>query len=476
MIIPVILCGGTGTRLWPLSRKSFPKQFLPINTNGEKTLLQKTFQRLIGLENLSDPILVCNEEHRFIVAEQMRNIKVKPTSIILEPFGRNTAPAILMSVLKSLEREDNPNLLILSADHEIKNEKKFRELIEIGKAYSENEKLVTFGVIPRSPETGYGYIKSENPFNLESLEGIKISEFIEKPDLEKAKQFVKDKSFTWNSGIFLFKAKTFIKEIKNLNPQIFEVCKETFKKSKMDLDFHRLDTDSFKNCPNISFDVAVMENTKNGIVLPLDVEWSDIGSWKSVWETSKKDDNGNALKGKVLNKNIDNCYLHSENKLLVALGIKDLIVVNTDDATLVAHKNQSENIKQIVKDLNSKNFKEANSHKKGYRPWGFYLSIIQDQRWQVKIIHVNPGAELSLQMHHHRSEHWVVVKGTAKVEIDNKDFILSENENAYIPLGSKHRLSNPGKITLKLIEIQSGSYIGEDDILRFEDKYNRLLK
>ncbi len=315
MIIPVILCGGAGTRLWPLSRKSFPKQFLPINTNGEKTLLQNTFERLIGLENLSDPILVCNEEHRFIVAEQMRNINVKPKSIILEPFGRSTAPAILMSLLKSLETEDNPNLLILSADHEIKNEKKFRKLIEIGKAYSENEKLVTFGVIPRSPETGYGYIKSEKPFNLESLEGIKIDEFIEKPDLEKAKQFVKDKSFTWNSGIFLFKAKTFIKEIKKLNPQIFDVCKETFRKSKMDLDFLRLDEDSFKNCPNISFDVAVMENTNNGIVLPLDVEWSDIGSWKSVWETSKKDNNGNALKGIVLNKNIDNCYLHSENKL-----------------------------------------------------------------------------------------------------------------------------------------------------------------
>ena len=473
VVVPVILCGGSGSRLWPLSRKSFPKQFLSINTSDQSTLLQNTYKRLLGLENLSNPILVCNDEHRFIVAEQMRKVNVKPQSILLEPFGRSTAPAILLAAFKALEAEVDPHLLILSADHQIKNETKFKDLIEIGKIYSKEENLVTFGIVPTSPETGYGYIRSEKPFDLGNIEGIRISEFIEKPKLQKAKELIKNKSFTWNSGIFLFKAKTIIEEIKNINPQIFKICKQTFEKSKLDLDFQRLDYDSFKICPSISFDIAIMEKTKKGIVLPLDAEWSDIGSWKSVWETSKKDKNGNSSNGHVLTKNTENCYIHSENKLSVGLGIKDLIIINTDDATLVADKNQSEKIKQIVDDLNARNFKEASNHKKGFRPWGYYLSIIEDQRWQVKIINVNPGGELSLQMHHHRSEHWVVVKGTAKVEIGNEDFILSENESTYIPLGAKHRLSNPGKIPLQLIEIQSGSYISEDDIVRYKDNYGR---
>ena len=472
-IIPVILCGGTGTRLWPLSRKSFPKQFLTISSLNEKSLLQNTQMRLEGIENLLEPILICNKEHRFLVAEQMREIKINPKSILLEPFGRNTAPAILLAAFKSLEIEDNPHLLILSADHQIHNEKKFRDLIELGMSYSEKDKLVTFGVIPRSPEIGYGYIKSEKPFNLENVEGINISKFIEKPNLEKAKELIKDKCFTWNSGIFLFKAKTIINEIKHLNPEIYKVCKKTFDNSVMDLDFQRLDEELFEFCPNISIDIAVMEKTNKGIVLPLDAQWSDIGSWKSVWENSIKDINGNVEKGNVLTQNTENCYLYSENKLLVTLGIKDLVIIDTDDATLVANKNQSENIKNIVSELQIKNIKEANSHKKGYRPWGFYISILKDKRWQVKIIHINPGAKLSLQMHQHRSEHWVVVQGTAEVEIDGNKLILSENESTYIPLGSKHRLSNVGEIPLKLIEVQSGSYIGEDDIVRLEDLYGR---
>ena len=474
-ITPVILSGGQGTRLWPLSRKSFPKQFLSINSCNEKSLLQNTQLRLSGIKNITEPILICNNEHRFIVAEQMRDINVNPKSILLEPFGRNTAPAILLAAFKSLETENNPHLLILSADHQIRNEDKFRDLIETGKTYSAKNKLVTFGVIPRSPETGYGYIKSKRPFNLENIEGIEISDFIEKPNLKKAQEFIKDKCFTWNSGIFLFKAKTIINEIKNFNPDIYKACEISFRKSKKDLDFQRLDSESFNICPNLSIDIAVMENTVNGIVLPFDAEWSDIGSWKSVWENSKKDNSGNAKQGKVLSKNTENCYFHSEDKLLVGLGINNLVIVNTDDAILVADKNESQNIKEIVNDLNTNNFKEATNHKKGFRPWGFYISIIEDQRWQVKIIHVNPGAELSLQMHHHRSEHWVVVKGTAKVEIENEKLILSENESAYIPLGSKHRLSNPGKIPLELIEVQSGAYIGEDDILRFEDQYGRSI-
>ena len=474
-ITPVILSGGQGTRLWPLSRKSFPKQFLSINSCNQKSLLQNTQLRLSGLEKITEPILICNSEHRFIVAEQMRDIDVNPKSILLEPFGRNTAPAILLAAFKALETEVNPHLLILSADHQIKNENKFRDLIKTGKKYSAENKLVTFGVIPRSAETGYGYIKSKRPFNLENIEAIDICEFVEKPNLKKAKEFIKDKCFTWNSGIFLFKAKTIIEEIKSLNPDIYKACEESFSKSTKDLDFQRLDKESFKVCPNLSIDIAVMEHTKKGVVLPFDAEWSDIGSWKSVWENSNKDNAGNAKQGKVLSKNTKNCYIYSENKLLVGLGIEDLIIINTDDAILVADKKQSENIKEIVNDLNTQNFKEATNHKKGYRPWGFYISIIEDQRWQVKIIHVNPGAQLSLQMHHHRSEHWVVVKGTAKVEIENKKLILSENESAYIPLGSKHRLSNPGKIPLELIEVQSGAYVGEDDILRFEDQYGRSI-
>ena len=472
-IIPVILCGGIGTRLWPLSRKSFPKQFLSISSLNEKSLLQNTQKRLEGIENLIEPILICNREHRFIVAEQMREIKINPNSILLEPFGRNTAPAILLAAFKSLEIEDNPHLLILSADHQIHDDKKFRDLIEIGMSYSEKDKLVTFGVIPRSPEIGYGYIKSEKPFNLQNIEGINISKFIEKPNLEKAKELIKDKSYTWNSGIFLFKAKTIINEIKHLNPEIYDASRKTFENSVMDLDFQRLDKKSFEYCPNISIDIAVMEKTNKGIVLPLDVQWSDIGSWKSVWENSNKDSNGNVIKGNVITQNTENCYLNSDKKLLVSLGIKDLVIIDTDDATLVAEKNQSEKLKDLVGKLQIQNIKEANSHKKGFRPWGFYLSILEDKRWKVKMIHVNPGSKLSLQMHHHRAEHWVVVKGTAEVEIDGNKLILNENESTYIPLGSKHRLSNIGKTYLELIEVQSGAYLGEDDIIRFEDLYGR---
>ena len=472
-VLPVILCGGEGSRLWPLSRKSFPKQFLSLNNFDNKSLLQETQQRLAGIKDLLDPLLICNSEHRFIVAEQMREINIIPKSILLEPFGRNTAPAILFSAFKSLETEDNPHLLILSADHQINKDKKFRDLIEFGKKFSNDNRLVTFGVIPRSPETGYGYIKSENPFNRKTLEGLNIAEFIEKPNINKAKEFVKDSSYTWNSGIFMFRAKTIIDEIKELSPEIFKVCEETFINSENDLEFQRLNEKSFKDCPNISIDNAVMEKTKKGIVIPLDADWSDIGSYNSLWENSDKDKNGNTIKGNVIIEKTQNCFLRSERKLLVGLGINNLVIVDTDDVTLVADKNESENIKKLVKKLQSKNISEAVSHKKVYRPWGFYLSITEGKRFQVKIIHVKPGAKLSLQMHHHRAEHWVVVKGTAEVEIENKIRILSENESTFIPLGAKHRLTNPGKIPLEIIEVQSGSYVGEDDIIRFEDLYGR---
>ena len=472
-IIPIILCGGSGTRLWPLSRQSFPKQFLSLTSNNKDSLLQKTIERISNLKNISSPILICNEEHRFLVAEQMRGINIKNCSILLEPFGRNTAPAIAIAALKALDKNDDPILLILSSDHEISNKEKFINTLNAGINYAENEKLVTFGIIPTSPETGYGYIKAAKPFT-DNLEGIDIKEFLEKPDLETAKKLIEDKRFTWNSGIFMFKAKTIIKEIDKFSPDIIKYCRESLKQSRNDLDFIRLDKMSFEKCPNISIDCAVMEKTTKGTVLPLNANWNDIGSWQSVWEVSNKDKNGNFTKGKTIIKNTKNCYLSSEARLLVGIGLENLIVVETNDAILVSNKSESQKVKEIVKILKDKKIPEGLKHSKIYRPWGHYKSIVEEDRWQVKLIEVKSGEKLSLQMHHHRSEYWIIVRGTAEVEVDDKTKILTENESVYIPLGSKHRLTNPGKIPLALIEVQSGSYVGEDDIVRFDDKYGRI--
>tara|TARA_Y100000589_G_scaffold332265_1_gene390985 strand:+ start:788 stop:2224 length:1437 start_codon:yes stop_codon:yes gene_type:complete len=472
-ILPVILCGGSGSRLWPLSRESFPKQFLSLD-NNRKTFLQKTQERLKNLDNVEDPIILCNEAHRFIVAEQLREINIIPKKIILEPCGRNTAPAITLAAIIAIENYSDINLLILSADHEIKNIERFLEIIKKGMVYSEENNLVTFGVIPSSPETGFGYIESEKPFKRNYINGSKIKRFVEKPDLEKAKQLIKSKCFTWNSGIFLFKAKAILNEIKKFSPETLYYCEESLKKKTIDLDFQRIEESSFKKCPNISIDYAVMEKTSKGIVLPLDVFWSDIGNWKSVWENSEKDKEGNALHGKVIIDKTNDCLIRAEDRLVVSIGLKDLLIIETSDVVMVANKDNAQDIKNIVSKLKQKNISEGIEHKKMFRPWGFYISILEESRWKVKVIQVKPGEQLSLQMHHHRSEHWVVVTGTAKVEIDNKEMILSENKSCYIPLGSKHRLSNPGKIPLKLIEIQSGNYVGEDDIERFEDNYGRI--
>tara|TARA_A100001015_G_scaffold321399_1_gene451932 strand:+ start:587 stop:2023 length:1437 start_codon:yes stop_codon:yes gene_type:complete len=471
-IVPLILCGGTGTRLWPLSRESYPKQFLSIKKDDELSLLQKTIKRISTLKNLKKPILVCNEEHRFIVAEQMRELNIEDFIIILEPFGRNTAPAITIAALKSLEIEEDPTLLVLSSDHEIKNVEKFLTIIDEGSKYAEKNKLVTFGVVPTSPEIGYGYIKASKPF-AGKIEGFPIESFLEKPDLEAAKKLIKDNRFTWNSGIFMFKAKEILKEINKFSPEILLSCKKAISNSLLDLDFQRLEKDSFEKCENISIDIAVMEKTSKGIVIPLDVGWSDIGSWEVVWETSAKDSNGNFAEGKVILENTKNSYLRSEKRLIVGIDLNDLIVVETRDAILISNKKSSQKVKTIVNFLKKNKIPEGQSHTKVYRPWGNYLSVVDAKRWQVKLIQVKPGEKLSLQMHHHRSEHWVVVSGTARVEIDNKVQILSENQSVYIPLGSKHRLSNPGKIYLSLIEVQSGAYVGEDDIVRFEDIYGR---
>tara|TARA_B100000212_G_scaffold339343_1_gene317646 strand:+ start:590 stop:2029 length:1440 start_codon:yes stop_codon:yes gene_type:complete len=474
LIQPVILCGGTGTRLWPISRQSLPKQFLSLNFTKDHTLLQRTQERIKNIENILNPILICNEQHRFIVAEQMRQINTKPSSIILEPFGRNTAPAITIAALKALEFNDDPILLVLSSDHEIKDEDRFLEIIFKGLNYAYKERLVTFGVVPTSPETGYGYIKSKEPLDSELITGSIIESFIEKPDKKNAQEFIKDKRYTWNSGIFLFKAKTILEELSNTNPHLVQSCKKSLDSNLFDMDFQRLEKDYFLKCPNISIDFALMEKTKKATVLPLNVGWNDVGSWNSVWEISKKDCNGNVIEGNVFTRDTENCLIKSENRLITTIGLKDFIVIETSDAILISDKNKSQNVKNIVDSLKDKLIPEAIDHRKCYRPWGNFESLLKEKQWQVKLIEVKPNQKISLQKHKYRSEHWIVVNGIAKVEINGKQILLNENQSTYIPQGSKHRLSNPGKSNLKIIEIQTGSYIGEDDIERFEDIYGRV--
>ena len=471
-LLPVILSGGSGTRLWPLSRECFPKQYLSLDEKSNFSLLQNTYLRLIGIQGLENPLIICNEEQRFLVAEQMREINVSPNSIILEPIGRNTAPAIALSALYAQEVYKDINLLILSADHLINDSKSFHESIKKGIFYSNQEDLVTFGVVPNSPETGYGYIEAKDELSKENISS-KIVKFIEKPNKELAEILIKDKKYTWNSGIFLFKASTILKELKKYQPEIIESCNSVFLEMDKDFDFQRINKGKFATCPNTSIDVAIMERTNRGRVLSLEAGWSDIGNWNSVWENSSKDINGNFYKGKVIHKNSKNCYFRSEERLIVGLDLESTIVIETNDAILVSNKNSSESLKNIVKKLDQKNFKEGKFNKKMYRPWGSYTCLIESESWQVKILKIKPFASLSLQLHHHRSEHWVVVNGTAKVEIDGLESTLVKNQSIFVPLGLKHRLSNPKNIPLEIIEVQNGSYLGEDDIERFDDKYGR---
>lgn len=471
-ILPVILSGGSGTRLWPLSRACFPKQYLNLSDENKFSLIQNTFLRLRGLKNLEKPIIICNEEHRFIVAEQMRQIKVNPKSIVLEPFGKNTAPAIALAALIAKKNNYDPFMLILSADHQIKDTNTFKEKIIEAITFAKEGKLITFGTVPNGPETGYGYIEAYDEFK-ENIKSSPIKRFVEKPPESLAKEFIKDKRFTWNSGIFVFKASTYLNELKIFEPEIIENCKKSLKNSSTDLNFNRIKPKYFENCKNISIDNAVMEKTKEGIVIPLDVGWSDIGSWKSVWENSKKDENGNSLNCKTIIKKTNNCYIKGENRLVVGIGIKDLIVIDTKDAILIADKYSTQLVKDVVRELDKCSYNEGKFNKQMFRPWGNYTSVVEGNTWQVKRLEIKSGASLSLQMHHHRAEHWVVVDGIAKVEIEDDESILNKNESIYVPLGAKHRLSNPGKRDLILIEVQSGNYLGEDDIIRFEDIYGR---
>ncbi len=473
-IQPILLSGGSGTRLWPLSREDFPKQYIKLSSSSAFSFLQKTQQRLEGLKNVEDPIIICNEQHRFIVAEQMRQIQVNPKSIILEPCSKNTAPAVAIAALLSFKEKKDITLLILSSDHEIKDPISFKNTIERGLADTEEDKLVTFGVIPTRPETGYGYIEAEANFRTSNLKSVPIKRFIEKPDLEKAKTLFNNENYLWNSGIFLFKAKSMIDELNKYEPELLKFCELSLENSKKDLDFLRINKDFFSSCPNISIDKAVMEKTQKASVCKLDAGWSDVGNWGAIWDIEEKDKNGNTIIGDIYTSKVKNSYLYSKNKLLVGVGINDLIVVQTEDATLIANINQPQEIKGIVNKLNSQGRSEVKIHTKVFRPWGYFKLIGKGSNWQVKQIFVNPKSSLSLQKHNHRSEHWIVLKGIANIQIETKELIISENQSTFIPIGTKHRLSNLENHPLTIIEVQSGKYLGEDDIIRYDDNYGRL--
>lgn len=470
MLIPVILAGGSGTRLWPLSRKLYPKQLIELTS--DKTMLQETLLRLQNLTDIASPIIICNEDHRFMVAEQLREINIKDATIILEPVGKNTAPAVATASLQALSQfnNENPTLLVLPADHYIGDEKSFLEKIKKAYEYSKNNLILTFGIVPKSPETGYGYINIGEKIQ-EDL--FKTNKFVEKPNLETAEKYLSSKDYLWNSGMFIFKAKTMIDEFKTLSPKILESCQKALDESAHDLDFLRLDKQSFESSPEDSLDYAIMEKTDKSAVIPLSCKWNDVGSFEALWQTKEKDENNNVLFGDTYTSEVKNSYLHSTSRMIAAVGVEDHVIIETSDAVLVAPKSKVQNVKDIVNQLKKDNRDEPNIHKKVYRPWGNYETIDISERFQVKRLTVKPGEKLSGQKHHHRAEHWVVVKGTAIVTRGDEEILLKEDESVYIPLGTLHRLYNPGKIPLEIVEVQSGSYLGEDDIVRFDDIYGR---
>lgn len=480
-IQPVILSGGSGTRLWPLSRELYPKQLLPLVT--ENSMLQETILRLQGLDaeetiHINAPLVICNEEHRFLVAEQLRSIDVKPASIMLEPVGRNTAPALTLAAAHIQTSGTDSIMLVLPADHVVDDTDSFHTAIIQGAKLAEQNNLVTFGIVPTAPETGYGYIKKGTEISDSANE---IAAFVEKPDLETAQQYVDSGEFLWNSGMFMIKPSDWLTAIETFSSKILDASKEAYLKGKVDYDFYRIDAETFKTSPSDSIDYAVMEkitgkdNTTNlkAAVIPLSAGWSDVGAWPALWDVKEKDEDGNVTSGDVIAKRTKNSLLMSEGRLLATIGLSDVIIIETADAVMAMHKDHSQDVKSVVNWLKEQKREEHLFHREVYRPWGSYEGIDAGDRYQVKRITVKPGASLSLQMHHHRAEHWIVVKGTARVTRDDEILIISENQSTYIPLGIKHRLENPGSIPLEIIEIQSGSYLGEDDIVRFEDNYGR---
>jgi len=466
MITPVIMAGGSGSRLWPLSRSLYPKQFLALN--GNETMLQQTLQRLSGL-TLERPVVICNEEHRFIVAEQLREIN-QSGSIILEPVGRNTAPAIALASKTVVESKDSL-ILILAADHVILNESAFVDTVEKAIPLAEAGKLVTFGIVPTEAHTGYGYIKRGESVN---EHGFEVDAFVEKPNAEIASEYFEGKEHYWNSGMFLMKASRYLEELNQFRPDIYTACESALANTSKDEDFIRIDKGAFEKCPDESVDYAVMEKTLDAVVVPLDAGWSDIGSWSALWDVNNKDTDGNTVSADSILQETTNCLIQGGERLIATVGIDNLVIVDTKDALLVASKDKVQDVKKIVEQLKAEGRDEFKNHREVYRPWGKYDSIDAGTRYQVKRITVKPGEKLSIQMHHHRAEHWVVVSGTAKVTNGDKTFLVTENESTYIPIGVIHALENPGRLPLEMIEVQSGTYLGEDDIVRFEDRYGRV--
>jgi mannose-1-phosphate guanylyltransferase/mannose-6-phosphate isomerase len=468
-ITPVILSGGSGTRLWPLSRKEYPKQYLPLA--GDNTMLQETILRLSGLVNLAAPIIVCNADHRFLVAEQCQQIGIKNPTILLEPVGRNTAPAIAAAALQSLKYSDDSMLLVLSADHVIQDVDAFHEAINIASNQAQEGKLATFGIVPTDANTGYGYIKSSK----NNTDGAyKVEEFVEKPDLETAEKYLDQGNYLWNSGMFMFKTETLIDELTAHSPDIVNSVSDAVNNAEQDLDFIRLDKQAFESSPSDSIDYALMEKSDNVVVVPLGAGWSDVGSWSTLYDIGVKDSSGNVLKGDVIAKDTTNTYIYASHHMVTTVGVDNLVVIDTPDATFIASQDKAHEVKSIVESLQKKGRDEAHSNRKVYRPWGWYDSIEVGKHFQVKRLHVNPGAKLSLQMHNKRAEHWVVVSGTATAINGEEILTLTEGDSTYIPICTTHGLENKTNEQLEIIEVQSGTYLGEDDIVRFEDIYGRV--
>ncbi|MEE8333843.1 MAG: mannose-1-phosphate guanylyltransferase/mannose-6-phosphate isomerase [Alphaproteobacteria bacterium] len=469
-ITPVILSGGAGTRLWPMSRESFPKQLLPLAS--ERSLLQETAARVADPALFGAPLIVCNAEHRFVVAEQMREIGADVRAILLEPVGRNTAPAAAAAALMLSDDGDDALFLLLPSDHVIADVGAFRNAVEIAAAAAADGALVTFGITPSQPETGYGYIRRGAPTPGQPG-AFDVAAFVEKPDLATAEEYLAAGGYDWNSGMFLFPTRTLLAEMERLEPAIVNQCRAALDEGVADLDFIRLGEQAFADCPSKSIDYAVMEHTDKAAVVPADIGWNDVGSWTALWDIADKDDDGNAVLGDALTLDCRNSYVRSEGPLVTALGVDDLIVVATEDSVLVIPKDRAQDVRGMVDALKQRDRDEATTHPRVYRPWGYYQTVHDGDRFQVKRITVNTGASLSLQLHHHRAEHWIVVNGAARVRRGDDEFILNENESTYIPHNTMHRLGNPGKVPLNLIEVQSGSYLGEDDIVRYEDDYGR---
>lgn len=468
MLLPVIMAGGTGSRLWPMSRELHPKQFLRLHSIH--SMLQETLKRLDGV-GVSEPVVICNEDHRFMVAEQLRQIDMLSHNIILEPVGRNTAPAIALAALNAIAQGNDPIMLVLAADHIINDVEAFHRAIDLALPHAAAKSLVTFGIVPTGPETGYGYIQRGECKN--GSVAAPVQRFVEKPDSETAQSYIETGEYYWNSGMFMFRAKRYLEELEKFRPDILAACRDALANTECDKNFINVDRDAFSACPDDSVDYAVMEKTHDAVVIPLDAGWSDVGSWSALWEVSKKDSAGNALTGDTFLYDSHDCYINTDEKLVAAVGVENLVIVNTKDAVLVVDRSKVQDVKKIVEHLKKNKRSEYRRHREVYRPWGRCDILVAEKRFNVNRITVNPGEAFSLQMHHHRAEHWVVLSGTARVTTGDKTFLITENQSTFIPVAVIHRLENPGNIPLELIEIQSGSYLGDDDVIRIKDHYGR---